>query len=217
MEEAPVQQLPETLSAPVHPDLDTNRIAMLAREMAMAIRPVELILKAVNITQAQFDKFILPNAFYKRAYETFVLEWESALSTNKRIAVEAAAILEDSLPKLNARMINGQEPLSSSTETAKLFAKLAGAGETKEVSQGERFTITINLGGEKIHIEETVGGLQIPKIIEGESSKAPIQDFSERKSHAIEVQPLSSGASEQSQVRQITTGIPTKQTIPKLP
>jgi len=210
MEEAPVQQLPETPSAPVHPDLDANRLAVLAREMAMAIQPVEKILNAVGISQAQFEKFILPNAFYKRAYESFVLEWESALSTNKRIALGAAAILEDSLPKLNARMLNDINPLSSVTETAKLFAKLAGAGETKEAVQGERFTITINMGGEKVHIEETIGGLQIPKIIEGESNTAPVQAISERESRAIEVQPLSSGASEQSQVRQITTGIPTK-------
>ena len=209
MEEAPVQQLPETSSTLVHPDLDPNRIAVVAREMAMNIRPVETILASAGISQAQFEMFILPSAFYKRAYETFVLEWESALSTNKRIALGAAAILEDSLPKLNARMINDINPLSSVTETAKLFAKLAGAGETKEAVQGERFTITINMGGEKVHIEETIGGFQIPKIIEEESSAAPLPAISERDSHAIEVQPLPSGTSDQSQVRQITTGIPT--------
>jgi hypothetical protein len=210
MEVAPVQQLPETPSAPVHPDLDPNRIAVVAREMAMNIRPVETILASAGISQAQFEKFILPTAFYKRAYETFVLEWESALSTNKRIALGAAAILEDSLPKLNARMINDINPLSSVTETAKLFAKLAGAGETKEAVQGERFTITINMGGEKVHIEETIGGLQIPKIIEGESSAAPLLAISEGESRAMEAQSLPSGASGRSQVRQITTGIPTK-------
>jgi hypothetical protein len=107
-------------------------------------------------------------------------------------------------------MINDINPLSSVTETAKLFAKLAGAGETKEAVQGERFTITINMGGEKVHIEETIGGLQIPKIIEGESSAAPLPAIGERDSRELEAQSLPSGASGRSQVRQITTGIPTK-------
>jgi len=195
MEEAPVPQLSELPSAPVHPDLDPNRIVALAREMAMAIRPVTTILTAAGITQAQFDKFILPVPIYKRAYETFLLEWESALSTNKRIAIESAAILEDSLPKLNARMINDVNPLSSSVEAAKLFAKLAGAGETKEATPGERFNITINLGGDKIHIQETIGGVQIPQIIEGESSTSARQQVPERDST-------------ETPIRLITTGIP---------
>ena len=217
MEEAPVQQLPETSSIPVHPDLDPNQIAMVAREMAMNIRPVGTILASAGISQAQFEKFILPTAFYKRAYETFVLEWESALSTNKRIALGAAAILEDSLPKLNARMVNDINPLSSVTETAKLFAKLAGAGETKEATPGERFNITINMGGEKVHIEETIGGLQIPKIIEGESSAVEVHTIPERESPDVSRQPLPQGTSSESEIRQITTGIPTKQTLSKLP
>jgi hypothetical protein len=208
MEEAPVQQLPETLNAPVHPDLDANRLAVLAREMAMAIQPVEKILASVGISQAQFEKFILPNAFYKRAYESFVLEWESALSTNRRIALGAAAILEDSLPKLNARMINDINPLSSVTETAKLFAKLAGAGETKEVTSGERFNITINLGGEKIRIQETIGAIQIPKLIEGESNNIAIQSLSERESEGSPLQEQREEENKGSSVQYITTGIP---------
>jgi hypothetical protein len=208
MEEVPVQQLPETSSTPLHPGLDVNRLAVLAREMAMAIQPVEKILNAVGISQAQFEKFILPNAFYKRAYESFVLEWESALSTNKRIALGAAAILEDSLPKLNARMLNDINPLSSVTETAKLFAKLAGAGETKEAVQGERFTITINMGGEKVRIEETIGAVQIPKIIEGESSSTPIQYLPEGESSSTPIRHLPEGQREEHPVQQITTGIP---------
>lgn len=208
MEEAPVQQLPETPSAPVHPDLDANRLAVLAREMAMAIQPVEKILNAVGVSQAQFEKFILPNAFYKRAYQSFVLEWESALSTNKRIALGAAAILEDSLPKLNARMINDINPLSSVTETAKLFAKLAGAGETKEAVQGERFTITINMGGEKVRIEETIGAVQIPHIIEGEINSLPLSAINEGESSSTPIRHLPEGQREEHPIQQITTGIP---------
>jgi hypothetical protein len=158
IENIPVYETPNLLSATVHPDLPVNKIALLAREMAMAIRDPETILRATGITQAQFDTFILTNDFYKRAYETFVLEWESALSTNKRIAIEAAASLEDALPDLSERMTDAKEPLNMAVETAKLFAKLAGAGEqNKEAGAGEqRFNIVINMGSQTVRLEETV-------------------------------------------------------------
>jgi hypothetical protein len=145
-------------SSPTQPDLTSNQIAVLAREMAIAIRDPQIILKALNITQEQFDTYILPQVFYKRAYEAFVLEWESALTTNKRIALQSAAALEDVLPKLASRMHKDVESLPAVVETAKLLAKLSGAGETSsETTPGERFTITINLGAEKLEYKETIG------------------------------------------------------------
>ena len=145
---------------PIPIDLEPAQIATIAREMAVAIKNPVLILEAMGVSQAQFDAYVRPNAFYKRAYEAFVLEWESALSTNKRIALQSAAAIEDVLPKLSARMSNGQEGLTAITETAKLLAKLAGIGEEKRnVGEGERFSITINLGADtKLQYNETIGG-----------------------------------------------------------
>ena len=144
---------------PTQIDLLPAQMAALAREMAIAIKDPSLILEAMGVTQAQFDAYVRPNAFYKRAYEAFVIEWESALSTNKRIALQSAAALEDVLPKLSARMSNDKEGLPAVTDTAKLLARLAGVGEAqRQTEAGERFTININLGADtKLQFKETIG------------------------------------------------------------
>jgi len=137
----------ELPSVPVRPNLNANQIAIIAKEMAMAILDPQLIWRAAGINQAQFERFVQPTETYKRVYETYAIEWESALSTNKRIAIKAAAALEDALPDLARRMVDAHEPLNQATEVAKTFAKLAGAGEQAREggSPGEKFTITINL------------------------------------------------------------------------
>ena len=153
-----------TLPTPIN--LEPAQVAALAREMAIAIKDPHHILEAMGVSQAQFDAYVRPSAFYKRAYEAYVVEWESALSTNKRIALQSAAAIEDILPKLSARMSNGQEGLTAVTETAKLLAKLAGIGEEKRnVGEGERFSIVINLGADTtLKFNETIGGAPLIDI-----------------------------------------------------
>lgn len=157
----------ETLPAVI--DLSSQQMAALAREMAIGIKDPRLVCESFGVTQAQFDAYVRPHAFYKKAFDAFVLEWESALSTNKRIALQSAAALEDGLPRLSARMANGAEGLPAVTEVAKLLAKLAGVGEEKrQVAEGERFTITINLGADTRKFEETIGGAPLIDVSAGE-------------------------------------------------
>lgn len=130
-------------------DLQANAIAALAREMAFGLRPVPDILSSFQISQEIFEREIQQLAFYKQCYDAFVLEWESAASTNKRIALQAGAALEQILPRISARMADRREPLPAVTETAKLLARLSGAGEDKRSEQtGEKFKIIINLGAD---------------------------------------------------------------------
>ena len=156
-EDAEVYERADLPSAPLHPNLTANQIAALAREMAMDIRTEEIILRSAGITKGQFETFIAINPLYRRAYETFVMEWESALSTNKRIAIEAASALEDSLPHLALRMTDDKEQLNQVVEAAKLFAKLAGAGEVQAgPAAGERFSITIITGSDQQTVTKTI-------------------------------------------------------------
>lgn len=173
------------LPAPVvNPDMSEQQLVLLAREMVMRIKSPADVLAAFSLSQAQFDTHIMLNRFYKRAFETLLLEWEAAGSTNKRIAFKTAVALEDSLPTLNARMNNAKETLPAVVETAKLFAKLSGAGEEKrDTAPGEKFTITINLGEQRLKFEETVGptieGPEIQLISERPSPERALP--SERK------------------------------------
>jgi hypothetical protein len=136
------------MSEPTEPpdqNLDEVAVAKLAREMAMAIRSYRVIFEDFGISEQDFYE-ISKLPFYKRAFEQFTLEWNSALSTNERIKLTSAAYLEQALPRLGARMMS-DESLSAATEVAKLFSRNAGlGGDPKEAKSNERFVITINLG-----------------------------------------------------------------------
>lgn len=128
--------------------LDEFRLAKLAREIAMSIRPVPAILQDYGLDETAFYE-ITKNAFFIRAKEQFALEWNSALSVNERVKLISASFLEQALPKLGGRMM-GDEPLAAATDVAKLFARNAGLGDIKaEQKNNERFQITINLGADK--------------------------------------------------------------------
>lgn len=131
------------------PDLTQQELAKLARELAMNIREVHQILPDYHLTHPQFEFLKEYNQFFKQALKTMTLEWNSALTTPERIKIEAAAIMEESLLVLAGRMQNKAEGLPGVVEAGKLIAKIAGLGEREERAGpiGERFAITINLGG----------------------------------------------------------------------
>ena len=127
-----------------------THLAKLAREIAMDIKEVPIILGNYRLTQEQYDWLKENNEFFKQALHVSTIEWNSALTTPERIKLESAAILEEALPRLGARMVNQAEGLPGVVEAAKLFAKIAGVGEREQGDRapGEKFTISINLGGD---------------------------------------------------------------------
>lgn len=129
--------------------LNSYRLASLAREVAMNMRELPAILADYGIEPDDYQQ-ILTWPFYKSALEAAVIEWNGPLSTNQRIKIQAAAALEDALPRMAARMSQTDETLPAVVETGKLFAKLAGIGEQGQRGDGgEKFSITINLGDDK--------------------------------------------------------------------
>jgi hypothetical protein len=131
------------------PDIPYEKLAQLARDVAMDIKERHIVLSAHSLTQAQYEYLETHNEFYISALKAACIEWHAPLSTQERIKLEAAAILEDSLPGLGSRLQNTREQLPGVVEAAKLFAKIAGVGErdTGPSTPGERFVINIDLGG----------------------------------------------------------------------
>ena len=132
----------------VHPNLDHRQITKIARQMVIGAMQPEVVLRSEGITDEQFQRFIRPTELYRRVYNTFLLEWQSPLSTNKRIAILSAVLLEDGLMDLALRMVDGNTPFNSAIEAAKALAKFAGIGEStgqQSLAPSERFTVTINL------------------------------------------------------------------------
>lgn len=136
--------IPEALN------IDSPKLAKLARELVMNIRERAVILKEYGLTEATFDAHIATNPFFQRVFENYTIEWNSALSTHQRLRVQAATALEESLVGMAVRMNSKDETLPAVVETAKLFTKIAEVGEpTRTASHGEKFSITINLGEDK--------------------------------------------------------------------
>jgi hypothetical protein len=133
------------------PGIDWPSLAQLAREIAMDIKERHVVLADHKLTEAQYEYLETYNEFYIAALKAACIEWHAPLSTQERIKLEAAAILEDSLPGLGSRMQNTREQLPGVIEAAKLFAKVAGVGERDAgtAAPGERFTINIDLGGDQ--------------------------------------------------------------------
>lgn len=174
------------------PELTGPLLARLARELAMDIRQQSLILKDYHLNKVQYEFLRDHNDFFKAALHASLIEWNSAMSTQERIKAQAAAALEDKLPDLAIRMGNKSEGLPGVVETAKLFAKIAGVGERDvgATPSGERFTITINLGGDEKLIVGAPQGVsqpgtaaaklgQLSSNTEGEGSGQTLRPISE--------------------------------------
>ena len=138
------------------PKLNPDQLAKLAIELASGTFKLGDVLQTFKISLTQFERHVETNPHFKQAYDAAVIEWTSANSTVKRIKIKSATSLEQSLPTLHQRLNSTTEALPAVVETAKLLAKLAGAGEEaqRQTSSGERFTISINIGSKRV--EQTV-------------------------------------------------------------
>lgn len=173
------------------PELDVHRLTELARALAVNLQPEEEILTRFGITAEDLVR-LRKNEFFKNALENFTQEWNSPLTTTQRMKIKSAMILEDSLPTLAQRMVDNQEPLRDSIEAAKLFAKMGDIGEQKNgVASGERVSITINIGTEKLTFEKTPV-IEIPEI------QSLPESPGERSSLSTEPEPASNSLSLQS-------------------
>ena len=145
------------LTAAVNPVADPytiQSIAALVRDLAVNMYDIEYILKKHKLTQEEYEG-LCQNEFFKRAMEVAATEWNSPLSTNKRLAMQAAIGLEDAMPLMAARMLKQNEPVQNIVELAKIFTKIAGVGEEKTTAPPtEKFHITIDLGGDIVRFEK---------------------------------------------------------------
>ena len=86
------------------PKLDDTQLTKLANELASGTFPPHIVLKTFNLTLSQFEKYVVANPYFKRTYDTAVLDWNSANSAVKRIKIKSAMSLERGLRTLHDRM-----------------------------------------------------------------------------------------------------------------
>ena len=208
----PTVPVPVTAPVTLPPDFTIHNIAALVRDVAVAMEDMPTVLQKHGLNQQQYDS-LATNQFFQRVLEDAVQNWHKPQSTKERVALAAAIALEDALPKIAARMSGAREALADVVETAKLFADLAGLGpKANQLPQqtGEKFSININLGGDRLHIETTrpVEGIigeilpdsqrpgdqaALRPIFEGERAALPIQTLAERATTMDTIQPVPEG------------------------
>jgi len=114
----------------------------------MELQPLERILEEFKLAQDEYAVVkLIP--YFKRVCEEFAAEWNRITSTQDRLRLISAVMLEEGLPRLGSQMVDPNIGAAVAVETGKFFAKIAGVGDgpkVNEASAGDRFTITINLG-----------------------------------------------------------------------
>ena len=176
------------------PPFTLPELGKLAREMAVDLRDKKDILRDYNITDAEYDELLkIPS--YARLLAALVKEWNSVTSTQDRIKFKSALAFEDGLETLATRMSNPNEPLSGAVETGKLLARIGGVGEGAiGGAKGEKFTINISLGANKLSFENETRPIQ--PVAEGENACLQIQSQSEEGSGEPSLREVIEGVSQ---------------------
>lgn len=174
------------------PEWDIPDLTALARDVAIQMVDLPVILEKHEITPEQYAK-LQENTFFKQLVTQAAIEWNSPASTNQRLALQAAALLEDHMPDMASRIKNTQEPLPGVVQAAALLTKIAGIGEAAKgpAEPGEKFTITINMGDTKQVIEataaKTVEAVEVRTLPEGPSDTQEVLALPQGNSSTIPV------------------------------
>jgi hypothetical protein len=140
----------------------------LASEIACDSFDLPAILSAHQLTLEQFQRIEKTPRFQMLLREALT-NWHSTGNTQERTKSKAALSVEDLLPTMHATVVDKSQPLAARVELFKALMKAGGVGEksgTGAGDSGERFSVTINLGGDNsLKIEQTLPS----KVIEGEA------------------------------------------------
>lgn len=175
MSDLPVPAAPPRLLTPAD-------VAILAREVAYEINSLSVVLDKMGITQDEYDR-LAEDEIFQKIVAAERLDWNSADSAPRRLRLESAAMLEQFLPKLYARMTDTDEALSSVVESAKFLAKTAGVDgrDDAALTAGEKFSITINLGSDQAVVKD------VPVTVTIDNEIPALQHLPEGASSAREV------------------------------
>lgn len=161
----------DTWQAPVALGQQSDlRLMRLARELAMELTEVSVILARYGITDEEWQR-LQRHPKFQQILAAEAAAWDSALNTHERVRLKAAAMMEEWLPEAYARMHDRNEALPAKTEVAKLVTRLAGMGieRTGAGEEGaQKFSLVINIGDGRAH--RVVGDGQELKIIEGKAA-----------------------------------------------
>jgi len=156
---------------------DEAKLVKLARQIAMGIKDLPDILFDNDLTQREFTE-IQSIPLFAKTLESEVKAWAGADNTHARLKLKSAAMLEEYLPELYARLNDRQEPLMAKMKAVELVSKIAGFGDRDVVpagNPGDKVQVIINLGADT-RVEYVK---QLPHKVIEHAPVAPQQTFEE--------------------------------------
>jgi hypothetical protein len=120
----------------------------IARELAMDLNPLDLILNAHGINPEAFENHRNTPRFQAMLAEQIRL-WEAADNVEARVKMKFLTSTEMAIPQMYASLHDTREPLSARVELFKTFQKGAGLLDRAAENMADKVTITINLGAER--------------------------------------------------------------------
>ena len=171
---------PVTVPAVVPRKFNIEQALSVARKVAMNMGKLDNVLEECDLTTAAYE-WLSKDPFYIDALAKATEEWRDIKSTQQRVILKAAAIVEDSLLVAGARLSNKLEPLEKVAQLTKVYADIAGLGK-QQVGNAtqERVTISIDFGADT--------KLLVEKTIEARAEPSPIQEDGEGDSYRHTIQ-----------------------------
>jgi hypothetical protein len=141
------------VAAPALPKVQSGELifVQLAREIAMDIQTIDVILKNHEISDARWQE-IKVNHRFNTLLEQMMIEWNSALNTGERVRIKALSLVEEALPEFYGQMHNKNESLPAKVKALEVIGKIGGVGINNQGAGGpggEKFNVTINLGSDQ--------------------------------------------------------------------
>lgn len=142
-------QVPAKLANSPHAQAELL-LVRLAREIAMDIHPIEVILKNHEVDDKKWQQ-IQESQRFKGLLGAAVEEWNSSLNTAERVKLKALSCIEEALPEFFGKMHDANENLPAKVKALEVFGNFAGLNaKLAQMSGvgGEKFSVTINLGAD---------------------------------------------------------------------
>lgn len=163
----------------IHPSVfDEAKLVKLARQIAMGIKELSEVLFDNSLTLREFE-VIKQLPHFNNILIAEMKAWEGGANTNERLRRKSAAMIEEYLPELYARLNDREEPLMAKIKALELASKMAGFSDKADGpigTPGDKVSVIINLGADtKLTYEK-----QLPsKVIEHEPDPPLQQTFEE--------------------------------------
>lgn len=156
----------------VERELTEVDISRLAREISRNLKPLELTLDQLKITNEQWERIQQSPIFAQRLIEEAAV-WSASTkkSIEDRISTKAAVMVEELLLDAVGIVQNPDVPAVARVQSLHFLADMAKLGDKAVKDDGSgRVQININIGGQRIAFDkETIE----PKTIEGTAEVQP--------------------------------------------